>query len=103
MREKANLPLAILPIFASLSPVASRVQPALKNTMRVLTVIPFAAAAFAKLRTNGAGIMVPPRIPSPSFLAGMSKRAVSPVVAPAPVAFTDLKLVHPEVIRRVRV
>ena len=57
----------------------------------------------AKLRANGAGVVVLPGVPPAGLFARMSERAVGSVVAPAPVAPPDFELEQPEVLRRVGV
>lgn len=103
MSKEAYLPLAILSILASFRPIPGRMQPALKNAMSEFTVIATAAPAASILRTNGTGVVVPSGVTSASFLARVSKRAVSPVMAPAAGAPPDLELIHAEMITGVGV
>ena len=104
MSEKANLSLTILTIFASFSFIPCRVKPTFKDTMCILTAISSSARAGpAKLRANGAGVVVLPGVPPAGLFARMSEGAVGSVVAPAPVAPPDFELEQPEVLRRVGV
>lgn len=105
MCKETHLPFAVLAIFASFGSIPSRVQPALKNTVRKLACIAAAAttASAAILRTDGTGIMVPSGVTPASLLAGVSKRAVRPVMAAGAGAPPDLELVHAEVVRGIRV
>ena len=102
--KEANLALTILAILACLSPVPSRMQPALKHTMCECTLIALRAApSSAVLGAHSPRVVVLSWVPSPSLLPGMRKRAVGPVVAAAAGALTNLELVHPKLVRRVGV
>jgi len=101
--EKANLSLAIFPILASLSSIPRRVQPALKNPVRELTCIAAATLPAAVLRAHRPGVMKPARVTAASLLAGVSKRAVGPVMAAAASAAANLELVHAEFVGGIRV
>lgn len=101
--EKTNLSLAVLTVLASFSSITRRVKPALKNTMSKLTGISAVASAASKLRTNFTGVVILPRVSPASLFTRMGKRAVSPVMTTATSAAANLKLIHPEMIRRVRI
>jgi len=102
--KEANLAFTVLPILACLSPIPSRVQPALKHAMRKLTLIALRAASSpAILGAHSPRVMVPSWVPAPSLLPGVRKRTIGPVMAAAPSALPDLELVHPKRVRGVRV
>lgn len=66
--------------------------------MGELTVIAFTATAFPEFRAHSTRIMEPSGISSPGLLTRMRKRALRPIMAPAPIAFPHLKFVHTEMI-----
>lgn len=101
--EKANFSLAILPILASLSSIPRRVQPALKHPMRELTRIAAATLPAPILWTHRPRVMKPTRVTAASLLAGVCKRTVCPVMAPAASAPTNLELEHAEFVGGIRV
>lgn len=103
MSKKTYLSLAVLPIFACFGSVARWVKPAFKNPMGKFTVIAFVAISLSKFRAHSSRIMEPPRIPSPSFFARVSKRAIRPVVASAPGALPDLEFIDSELIGGIRI
>lgn len=103
MCKETNFPLTILSIFTSFSSIPRGVQIAFKNTMRELTRVTSRAVSTAVLRTHLARVLKPARVTAACFLAGVSERTVSPVVAAAASASSDLELEHTEVVGGVRV
>ncbi|CAN1851258.1 hypothetical protein LINPERHAP1_LOCUS40144, partial [Linum perenne] len=102
--EEADLPLTRLPIFTSLRPVPRRMQPALKNTMSELTVIASpASAAASELGANRTRVVKLHRVTAARLLPRVSKRTVRPVMAPTPSTPPHFKIIHPELIGRVRI
>lgn len=101
--KEAHFPLTIFPIFTCLSSVPSRVKPAFKHAVSKLTAVATATRAAAILRAHLARVMKPSGVTAASLFARMSKRAVSPVVAPASRAAANLELVHAEMVGGVRV
>lgn len=71
--------------------------------MRELTCIAAAALPAPILRTHRPGVMKPARVAAASLLAGVCKRAVCPVMAPATSAATNLELEHAEFVGGIRV
>lgn len=103
MSKEADLSLTVLAVLACLGPVPGRVKPALKHSMSELTGIPAATTSTAIRRTDRAGVVMLPGISPASLLSRMSKRTVGPVMAAATSTPTNLELVHPEMVGRVRV
>lgn len=101
--KEADLSLTVLAVLACLGPVPGRVKPALKHSMSELTGITAATTTTAIRRTDRAGVVMLPGISPASLLSRMSKRTVGPVMAAATSTPTNLELVHPEMVRRVRV
>lgn len=101
--EEAHLPLALLPVFASLGSVPGRVEPTLEHSVSELAAVAAAARPTAVVRAHGARIVVAARIPAAGLLAWVGEGAVGPVVAAAAGAAADLELEHAEVVGRVSV
>lgn len=102
--EEAYLSLAILAIFARLCSVPGWVKPTFKHAVCKLAAITSATtSAAAILRANGTGILMSARISPASLFSGVSEGTVGPVVATAASAWPDFELVHPEMIRRIRI
>lgn len=78
-------------------------EPALKDAVSEIAVVPTAARPTPELRADSPGVVVPPGVPAAGLLTGVGEGAVSPVVAAATGAPPHLELVHAEVVRRVRV
>nr|GMD41119.1 ADP,ATP carrier protein 1, chloroplastic [Ipomoea batatas] len=78
-------------------------SPALKHAVRVLTRVAVLTLPLSKLRARRPGIVKLPGIPPASLLAGMRKRALSPVMRSPPRALPHLELIHTELIARERV
>jgi hypothetical protein len=67
-------------VLAWLSPITSRVEPALENSVSELTGIALLAVSFTKIRACSAGVVVLPGIPTASLLTGMGKGTLCPVM-----------------------
>ena len=103
VREKAHFPLAVLSIFACFGSVPCRVEPAFKDAVCKLAAVTTAARAAPVFWTDRSRVVIPTWVATAGLFAGVGKRAVSPVMAPAASATADLELIHPEVVGRVRV
>ncbi len=78
-------------------------QPALKNAVRKLTIIPLLTHPLPKLRARRPRIVNLARVPAASLLSGVSVRTLSPVMRPPSCALPDLELEHAEMVTRERV
>lgn len=102
MGKETHTSAAVYSVLTRLRTVATRVEPALENTVSELATVAFLTVSFSELRTCGPGVTVPPGISPAGFLCRMSVRTVGPIVRPATSTLTHLKLVHPETITGVR-
>lgn len=100
MSKKADPALAVGPILTRLSPVPSRVEPALEHAVSELTRVALPAASPAELRTGGARVVVLPGVPPASFFSWMGVRTLGPIMRSPARALPHLELEHPEVIAR---
>lgn len=100
MSKKADPALAVGPILTRLSPVPSRVEPALEHAVSELTRVALPAASPAELRAGGARVVVLPGVPPASFFSWMGVWTLSPIMRSPTRALPHLELEHPEVIAR---
>lgn len=103
MSKETNLTLTAWSIFTQFGPVTSWVEPTFENAVSELTTVAFPAVPFPEISTSSAGVMILPRIPPASFLAGMCVRTLGPVMGSATWTLPDFELEHPEMIARVSV
>lgn len=103
MGEEADAAAAVKAVVAGLSPVPSRVEPALKHAVSELAQVALAAAPTTELRARCGGVAPPAWVPPPSFFSRVSVRTLRPVVGSDSGAFPDLELVHPKLVALVRV
>jgi len=96
--EKADSAATTRAVLAWLSPVASRVEPALEDSVSELARVTLTATPSAELGAGRAGVVVLPWIPPASLLARMGVRTLCPVVRPCTSAPPDLELVHAEIV-----
>ncbi|KAL0452723.1 UNVERIFIED_CONTAM: hypothetical protein Slati_1250400 [Sesamum latifolium] len=71
----------------------------IRNTMSILASIAFGTTSLLEFRTRDTSIVILPRITTPRVLAGMDKRALSPVMRISPRARLHLEAIHSELVR----
>lgn len=96
--EKADSAATARAVFAWLSPVASRVEPALEDSVSELARVALPATPSSELGAGRAGVVVLAWVPPASLLARMCVRTLRPVVRPRTCAPPDLELVHAEIV-----
>jgi hypothetical protein len=96
--EKADLTATTRAVLAWLSPVTSRLELALEDSVSELARVPFPATPSSEIGAGRAGVVVLSWVPSASLLTRMSVRTFRLVVRPYTCAPPDLELVHEKIV-----
>lgn len=95
----------MLTVFTSFCTVTTRMKPTLENTVRETSFLATATitTVATKLGAYFAGVVKPARVTTTSFFTRMRERTVSPIMATATCAPSDLEFVHPKMVTGVRI
>lgn len=80
MSKEADSSIAICTILAEPCPILSWMEPALKNSMSILTHITTPASSLSEIRTRDTAVVEFSWVPSSSIFTRMNKRALGPIM-----------------------